>query len=69
MKTYHEMIQFAVDQADKRIFRYHELAAVLTIAEVYGIPREVVFDDIKFEIAFRDMAHKEARRLENLRVK
>ena len=62
MKTYHEMIQFVVDQADKRIFQYHEWVAALTIAEAYDIPQETVFGDIKFEIAFRDKAHKEARR-------
>lgn len=64
MKTYHEMIQFVVDQADKRIFQYHEWVAALTIAEAYDIPQETVFSDIKFEIAFRDKAHKEARRAE-----
>lgn len=62
MKTYHEMIQFVVDQADKRIFQYHEWVAALTIAEAYSIPQETVFNDIKFEIAFRDKAHKEERR-------
>ena len=62
LKTYHEMIQFVVDQADKRIFQYHEWVAAITLAEVYGIPQETVFDDIKIEIARRDIAHKEERK-------
>jgi len=40
MKTYHEMIQFVVDQSDKRIFQYHEWVAAITIAEVY---RHMIF--------------------------
>jgi hypothetical protein len=59
MKTYHEMIQFVVDKADQRILQYHEWAAIITIAEAYGIPQDVVFSDVKFEVAFRDKAHKE----------
>jgi hypothetical protein len=62
MKTYHEMIQFVVDQADKRIFQYHEWVAAITLAEVYSIPQETVFSDIKFEIAFRDKAQQEQRK-------
>ena len=62
MKTYHEMIQFVVDQADRRIFQYHEWVAAITLAEVYGIPQETVFDDIRLEVAHRDIAHKEERK-------
>jgi len=62
MKTYHEMIQFVVDKADERIFQYHEWVAAITLAEVYGIPQQTVFDDIKFEIAFRDKAQSEQRK-------
>jgi hypothetical protein len=80
MKTYHEMIQFVVDKAEERIFQYHEWVAAITLAEVYGVPQEIVFSDIKFEIAFRDKAQQEkrkarhreeneARRLANLAAK
>lgn len=74
------MIQFVVDKADERIFQYHEWVAAITLAEVYSIPQETVFNDIKAEILIRDIAHKEerkakhqaeneARRLANLAAK
>jgi hypothetical protein len=65
MKTYHEMIQFIVDQVDNGNIRYHEWVAVIAIAEAYGIERDIVFNDIKYEKEFREAARKEAHRAEN----
>lgn len=65
MKSYHEMVQFIVDQVDKGKLRYYEWPAVMAVAEAYGIPQETVFNDIKFEKEFREKAHKEARKAES----
>lgn len=62
MKSYHEMIQFIVDQVDNGILRYYEWPAVIAIAEAYIIPQETVTNDIKFEKEFREKARKEARK-------
>lgn len=63
MKSYHEMIQFIVNQVDNGKMRYYEWPAVLTIAEAYGTPQETVFNDIKFEKEFREKARKQARKV------
>lgn len=63
MKTYHEMIQFVVDKVDDGTLRYNEWQPVLTIAEAYGIPQDVVFSDVKFEKDFREQARKEQRKI------
>lgn len=65
MKSYHEMIQFIVDQVDNGKLRYYEWPAVIAIAEAYSIPQETVFNDIKFEKEFREQAKKERRRAES----
>lgn len=63
MKSYHEMIQFIVDQVDNGKLRYYEWPAVIAVAEAYSIPQETVFNDIKFEKEFREQARKEARKV------
>lgn len=65
MKSYHEMIQFIVDQVDHGTLRYYEWPAVIAIAEVYGIPQETVFFDIRFEKDIREKAKKERRKAES----
>jgi hypothetical protein len=65
MKSYHEMIQFIVDQVDNGKLRYYEWPAAIAIAEAYGIPQETVFDDIKFEKEFREQEKKNRRKAEN----
>lgn len=65
MKTYHEMIQWVVDRVDDATIRYHEWPAVLTIAEMYNIPQETVFNDVKFEKEFRERAQKEQRKAQS----
>lgn len=65
MKSYHEMIQFIVDQVDNGKLRYYEWPAVIAIAEAYGIAQETVFNDIKFEKEFREQARKQARKVAN----
>lgn len=65
MKSYHEMIQFIVDQVDLGKIRYYEWPAVIAIAEAYGIPQETVFGDVKFEKEFREQAKKEQRKAES----
>lgn len=64
MKSYHEMIQWLVDQVDSGQLRYNEWPAAMAIATAYGIPQQTVFDDVKFEKNFRDRAKKEQRRAE-----
>jgi len=65
MKTYHEMVQFIVDQVDLGKLRYYEWPAVIAIAEVYGIPQDTVFGDIKFEKELREQAKKAQRKAHN----
>ncbi len=65
MKTYHEMVQFIVDQVDLGKLRYYEWPAVIAIAEAYGIPQETVSSDVKFEKEFREQAKKEQRKAES----
>lgn len=60
MKTYHEMIQFIVDQSNDRL-RYNTWPAVIAISEAYGIPERIVLNDVNFEKEFREKACKEAR--------
>lgn len=62
MKTYHEMIQFIVDQVDLGKLRYYEWPAVIAIAEAYGIPQDTVFSDVQFEKELREKAKKEQRK-------
>ena len=61
MKSYHEMIQWVVDQVDHGKLRYYEWPAILAITEAYGIPQDIVFDDVKFEKEFREQAKKAQR--------
>lgn len=65
MKSYHEMIQFIVDQVDLGKLRYYEWPAVIAIAEAYGIPDETVFNDVQFEKELRERAKKEQRKAES----
>lgn len=65
MKSYHEMIQFIVDQVDRGKLRYYEWPAVIAIAEAYGIPDETVFNDVKFEKELREKSKKEQRKAES----
>lgn len=65
MKSYHEMIQFIVDQVDNGKLRYYEWPAVIAISEAYSIPQETVFNDVKYEKEFRKLAKKDARRKEH----
>lgn len=65
MKSYHEMIQFIVDQVDLGKLRYYEWPAVIAIAEAYGIPDETVFNDVQFEKELREQAKKEQRKAES----
>lgn len=65
MKSYHEMIQFIVDQVDYGKLRYHEWAAVLAVAEAYGIPDETVFNDVQSEKEVREQAKKAQRKAES----
>jgi hypothetical protein len=60
MKTYHEMIQWVVDNNDK--LRYHEWPALMTISEVYDIPYGIVQSDVQFEKDFREKAAREQRK-------
>lgn len=59
MKSYHEMIQFIVDQVE---LRYYEWPAVMAVAEAYGIPQKTVFGDIQLEKESREQARKQARK-------
>lgn len=63
MKSYHEMIQFIVDQFEDGKLRHYEWAAVLAVAEAYGVPDETVFNDVKFEKELREKARKQARKV------
>ena len=65
MNSYHEMIQWLVDQVDNGNLRYNEWPAVMAIAAAYGIPQQTVSDDVQFEKDFRAKAKKELRRAEN----
>lgn len=65
MKSYHEMIQWVVDQVDHGKLRYYEWPAILAITEAYGIPQDIVFDDVKFEKEFREQAKKAQRKAES----
>ena len=65
MKSYHEMIQFIVDQVDLGKLRYYEWPAVIAIAEAYCIPDETVFNDVKFEKELREKSKKEQRKAES----
>jgi hypothetical protein len=65
MKSYHEMIQFIVDQVDNGKLRYYEWPAVIAIAEAYEIPQETVSTDILFEKEWRGKAKKERRKAES----
>ena len=65
MKSYHEMIQFIVDQVDLGKLRYYEWPAVIAIAEAYGIPQDTVFSDVQFEKELRERAKKEQRKAES----
>ncbi len=65
MKTYHEMIQFIVDQVDNGRLRYYEWPAVMAIAEAYGIVQETVFNDVQFEKQFREQAKKAQRQAQS----
>ena len=65
MKSYHEMIQFIVDQVDNGILRYYEWPVVIALAEVYSIPQETIAEDIKFEKEFREQAKKAQRKAES----
>jgi hypothetical protein len=67
MKPYQEMIQFVVDQIENGTLRYTQWAAVLIIAEAYGISSAIVGADIKAEKEMRENALKEARKAENQR--
>ena len=53
MKTYEEMIQWLVDNAEDRL-RYYEWPAIMAISEMYGIPHQTVFNDVKFEKDLRE---------------
>ena len=65
MQSYHEMIQWVVDQVDHGKLRYYEWPALLAIAEAYGLPQETVFGDVKFEKDFREQAKKKNRKAES----
>jgi len=65
MKSYHEMIQFIVDQVDNGRLRYYEWPAVMAIAEAYGIAQETVFNDVQFEKQFREQAKKAQRQAQS----
>ena len=65
MKSYHEMVQFIVDQVDLGKLRYYEWPAVIAIAEAYGIPQDTVFSDVQFEKELRERAKKEQRKAES----
>ena len=65
MKSYHEMIQWLVDQVDNANLRYNEWPAVMAIATAYGIPQPTVFDDVQFEKDFRAKAKKAQYRAEH----
>ena len=62
MKTYHEMIQFIVDQVDNGKLRYFEWPAIIAVAEAYSIDQQIVFSDVEIEATHR----KAARKLEKL---
>lgn len=63
MKTYHEMIQWVVDNNDK--LRYHEWPALMAISEAYGIPYESVSADVQTVKIHRERAQKEQRKAES----
>ena len=67
MKSYQEMIQFAVDQIDNGTLRHTQWTAVLLIAEAYEISYAIVGADIKAEKEIREKVLKEARKAENQR--
>jgi aminoglycoside phosphotransferase len=63
MKTYEEMIQFAVDERDNRL-RYHVWVGYILLAEVYGKTQDEVGFDIGVELAKREQLRKEQRKAE-----
>lgn len=63
MKSYHDMIQWVVNNNDK--LRYYEWPALMAISETYNIPYEIVQADMQFEKDFREKAAKEQRRAES----
>jgi hypothetical protein len=63
MKTYEEMIQWMVDNGS--LLRYNEWPAVLAISEIYDVPQETVYEDVKFEKNLREQALKEQRKAEH----
>ena len=77
MKTYEEMIQFAMDAEDKGTMRYVDWVIGMVLSEAYDIPRETVFADLgaekerlakerKLARKAKSRAENEARRLANI---
>ena len=65
MKNYHEMIQFTVDEVENNTLRYQEWAVAVILAEVYGVARITVIEDINFEKKYREKKRKDQRKTEN----
>lgn len=63
-KNYHEMIQFVVDSSTKGAMklRYHEWAAVIVIAEMFGISEDIIFQDISFKKDLQSRQLKDEKR-------
>lgn len=62
MKTYEEMIQFAVDQDNKGYLQYVDWVTTLLLSEAYGVLRDTVYSDLTAEKEHRANAKKLARK-------
>ena len=63
MKSYHEMVQWVVDNDTQ--LRYHEWPALMSISESYVIDYSIVQADVQFEKDLREKAAKEKRKAES----
>lgn len=63
MKSYHEMVQWVVDNNTQ--LRYHEWPALMSISEAYNVPYESVSADVQTLKIHRERAQKEQRKAES----
>lgn len=58
MKTYEEMLDFAVDQIESGNFQYQKWVVGQTLAHMFGLENEVVYRDIDCFLAIREDKRK-----------
>jgi hypothetical protein len=63
MKTYHEMIQWAVD--NESTLRYHYWPAEMAIAVMHEVPVKTVHEDVAHELDLRATAAREQRKAQS----